>query len=880
MLFDHMREFWSKFRRRRRTLDDDLGDEIRSHIDFLTDENIARGMAPDEARAAARRDFGNATGTRERAREAWQFPHVESILQDLRYGLRAIRNAPAFSLVVVLTLALGIGANTAIFSVVYSVLLRPLPYPHGERLVVLNERTRKSDGFSVTWGNYRYWRAENHTLAAMAGYQTGDFTMTGRGDPVLTHAGVVTSSFFHLIGARPMLGRLPSEADDRPGAPPTVLVSEEFWAKKLGADPSAVGSTLALNGEPYEIIGVVNGPHFYTRPVDFYVSLGRSQPAAPPRTRHGSISVLALLKPGVTLAQTRADLSAIMQRLAAADPGPEDDHRATGEYLAESRIGEIRSALLMLMGAVALVLIVACGNVASLLLVRGTARAREIAIRSAIGAGRSRLARQLLTENLTLAALGGALGVLLAAACLRGLIAIGPRNIPRLSEASLDLNVLAFAIALTLTVGLIAGLAPVLTAGKVDLTTALKEGAPSATGSKGGQSLRSALVVAEIAITLVLAFGSGLLIRSLIAAQNAYPGFDPHNVLAIELQLPPSYKDRSQRTEFYDRLKQDVRALPGVLDVGGVNCPPSAGDCGDFWYSVLDHPAPARGDVPVALFNFADENYFRTMRIRLRAGRAFADTDRTADPPAAIVNETFARKWWPSSRLAVGQQIKYGGPYMPGPAYQIAGVVEDVGQMGLDEAPLPEVYLVYSQKNPPRAMVVMVRTHGDPAALMPAVRRRVARLDRNLPIQSLKTMDEWLGATLQRRRFNTLLLLLFAALAMILAGVGIYGVLNYWVNVREKEIAIRIALGARRSTILAWAGWEALRLAATGIVIGALAGWGSSRWLESLVYGVSARNPQTMIAAVVAVALAAALAASVPLLRATGVDPVRKLHDA
>ncbi len=636
-----------------------------------------------------------------------------------------------------------------------------------------------------------------------------------------------------------------------------------------------------MNGQPYEIIGVLNSPLFFPgRPVDLYVSLGRTQPTTSDRTRHGSIRVLALLKPSITLAEARADLSAIMQRLAQADPGPEEDHRATGEYLTESRIGKIRPALLMLMGAVALVLILACANVASLLLVRGTARAREIAIRSALGAGRARLARQLLTENLALAALGGGLGVLLAAACLRGLIAIGPHNIPRLSEASLDLHVLAFAIAVTLAVGLIAGLAPVLTAGKVDLTTALKEGAPTSTGSKGGQSLRSAFVVAEIAITLVLAFGSGLLVRSLIAAQNAYPGFDPHNVLAVELQLPPSYKDRSQRTEFYDRLKRDVRALPGVLDVGGVNCPPSAGDCGDFWYSVLDHPAPARGDVPVALFNFADENYFRTMRIRLRAGRTFANTDRIANPPAAMVNETFARKWWPSPRMAVGQQVKYGGPYTPGPEYQIVGVVEDVGQMGLDEAPLPEVYLAYSQTNPPRAMVVMVRIHGDPAVLMPALRRRVAKLDRNLPIQSLKTMDEWLGATLQRRRFNTLLLLLFAALAMILAGVGIYGVLNYWVNVREKEIAIRVALGASRSTILAWAGSEAVRLAAMGIVFGALGGWGASRSLESLVYGVSAHNPQTMVAAIVAVMAAAALAASVPLLRATRVDPVRKLHDA
>lgn len=698
-----LHEWLSKLSRvlqQRRGLDDELGEEMRSHLDFLIEDNIARGMPPADARVVARRHFGNETAARERAHEAWQFPRIETVLQDLRYALRGIRRSPSLSLIVILTLALGIGANTAIFSAVYSVLLRPWPYPGGERLVELEESTPSGSGISVTWINFQHWRSENHSFEDMAGFHTADFTLTGHGDAILTHAAVVTSSFFHLTGSRPLLGRLFSESDDRPGAAPTVLLSHEFWARMLGGDPSVLGSTLTLDGKTYQIVGVLRpGLRFLSRPTDFYVPLGPSMGNTVNRNQHGSMRVLARLKPGLTLAAGRADLDSIMHRLAVVDPGPENDHRAFATYLTESMTGNIRQTLLLLMGAVGLLLLLACANVASLLLVRSTARIREIAIRTAIGAGQGRLARQLLTENLVIAALGGALGLMLAGLCLRILVLMGPSDIPRLSDASLDVHVLIFAAAVTLSVGLLSGIAPVFTARKVDLTFALKEGSSGSGAGTRGHSLRNALVVSELAITLVLAFASGLLLRSLITAWNSYPGFDAHHLLALELQLPESsYKNDQAVAQFYRQLIQDLRAEPGVEAVGQVNCPPSAGDCGDWWYSIVGKSAPARSDVPLSLFNTADSAYFRVMRMRLLAGRGFTAADRAAGSPVAVINEEIARKWWRSPGEAVGYQIKVGGPYLKGPVYQIVGVVANVSQMGLDAAPLPEVYFPFAQR--------------------------------------------------------------------------------------------------------------------------------------------------------------------------------------
>jgi putative ABC transport system permease protein len=475
--------------------------------------------------------------------------------------------------------------------------------------------------------------------------------------------------------------------------------------------------------------------------------------------------------------------------------------------------------------------------------------------------------------------LGGAFGLLLAQLCLRTLVLAGPTDLPRLSKAGLDVHVLLFAAAVSVAVVLLAGLTPVVQMRHLDLTIALKEGSPQSGGGRRVHFFRNALVIAEIAITLVLSFASGLLLRSLIAAQTSYPGFDPNRLLALELMLPESrYHSDEMARQFYDRLMREVRSEPGVEAAGAVNSPPSGGDRGDWWYSIIDQPAPPRDDVPIALFNSADPAYFRTMHMRLLAGRSFSDADRAGGPRIAIINEEVARKWWKLPQLALGHQIKLGGPYMEGPTLEIIGVVGNVSQMGLDTAPFPEIYFAFAQRAS-RGMVVMIRTLGEPPRMISAIRQHVASIDPNVPIQSLRPFEKWLGASLERRRFSTVLLGIFAALAMILAAVGIYGVLNYWVSVRQKEIAIRLALGAQRSAILRWAGSHAGRLVMFGMVLGAFGAWAASRWLRSMLFGVSAQDPAMMFSAAGAVIAIAALAAAVPMWRAVRVDAVPNLRD-
>ncbi len=879
-----MRQWWSKVARalgRRRKLASELQQEMEAHLQFLIDENLERGMTPEEARAAARRHFGNATGVGERSYETWQFPTFESLLQDLRYAVRGIWRARVFSLIVILTLAVGIGANTAIFSAVYAVLLKPLPFPSGERLVWLGESSAKASGISVTWINFQHWRSENHTFESMAGYQKADLTLTGHGEAVLTHAGVVTNEFFRLTGSSPIMGRLFAARDDASQSAATVVITRAFWAATLSSDPQIIGKTITLNGTAYIVIGVLaRDPGFFLPPVDYYLPFRPSVAEASKRATHESMRVLALLKPGFTLSQARSDLDTIMQRLAKADPGPEDDHRAFAEFLTEQRTGDLTHVFVLLMASVCLVLVLACANIGGLLLMRMTTRAREMAIRTAIGAGRRRLARQLLTETVLITLIGGAFGIYLAGFGLQALQVLGPRDIPRLSEASLNLPVLIFAAALTLAVALVCSVVPLVSSDKVNLTILLKESSAGAGTSRMGHTLRGGLVIAEIAVAVILLFTAGILLRSLWAAETLNPGFEPGHLLALELQLPPlPYKSDGAILDFYGRLEAALRAQPGVESVGGVNCPPAAGDCGDWWYSVVEKPTPSPQDVPVTLVNMADTAYFRTMRIPLIAGRAFSDEDGADGPATAVINEEIARAWWKDPRSALGQHIKIGGPHMAGPVVEIVGVATDVPQIGLDSPPLPEIYLPATQRVD-AAMVVMIRTKGNPESMIATVRQTLASIDGNVPIQSLKTADTWLGATLVQRRFTTLLLVLFAGIAVILAGIGCYGVFNYWISCRRHEIAIRMAMGAGTIAILRRTGRQAARLGVIGLVLGLAGSWGASRWLNSLVFGVSSHDPFVFCSAALAAFLIVSLSAAVPLWRATQIDPIEALHQA
>ncbi len=879
-----MRQWWSKVARalgKRRNLADELQQEMDAHLQFLIDEKLERGMPLEQARAAARRHFGNATTVHEQSYQSWQFSTFESLCQDLRYAARGIWRARVFSLIVILTLAVGIGANTAIFSAVYAVLLKPLPFPSGERLVWLGESSAKASGISVTWINFEHWRMENHSFESMAAFQKADLTLTGRGQAVLTHAGVVTNQFFGLTGSRPIVGRLLTASDDAPRSPATVVLTRAFWVESLSADPQVIGKTITLNGTSYIVVGVLaRDPGFFLPTVDYYLPFRPSATQASKRDAHEWMRVLGLLKPGVTISQARSDLDTILQRLAQADPGPESDHRAFAEFLTEHRTGDLTHVFVLLMASVCLILILACANIGGLLLIRMTTRAREIAIRTAIGAGRRRLARQLLTETVSITLIGGAFGIVLAGFGLRAIEVLGPRDIPRLAEASLNLPVLIFAAALTLAVALVCSLVPVVSLNKVNLTILLKDSSTGAGTSRIGHALRGGLVIAEIAVAVILLFTSGILLRSLWAAETLYPGFEPTHLLALELQLPPlPYKSDAAILDFYGRLEAALAAQPGIESVGAVNCPPAAGDCRDWWYSVAEIPTPGPQDVPVTLVNMADSVYFRTMRIPLLAGRAFSDDDRAAAPTVAVINQEIARAWWHDPRSALGQHIKVGGPYMEGPVVEIVGVAANVPQIGLDSPPLPEIYLSAAQRVD-AAMVVMIRTKGNPESVIATVRQTLASVDDNVPIQSLKSADTWLGETLVQRRFTTLLLVLFAGIAVILASIGCYGVFNYWVSCRRQEIAIRMAMGADTIAILRRTGRQTAKLGVIGLVAGLTGSWAASRWLESLVFGVSTHDPVVFSSAALAAFLIVSLSAAVPLWRATQIDPIETLRAA
>ncbi len=871
-----MRTFWSKIFRRDPALDADLADELRAHFDMEVERHIDRGLTPEAARAAAHARFGNTTAIAERSHDAWRFPAIDSFFQDLRQGLRGLSRAPGFAAVVILTLACGIGLNTAIFSVVRTVLLKPLPYPNQDRLVYFGEKVGGSGLVSVTWVNYQHWRDANHTFEVMAARQFTTPTLTGRGEPRQTRGLVATASYFDVTGMRAQLGRLYSTQDDKAGAPAVAVLNHRFWSGALGSDPAVVGSTLILNGNPYEVIGVA-APLWEPWSVDYYLPLGRQNAGIVNRAQHGSTRILGRLKAGVTVAQARADLDSIMQRLAEADPGPERSHRSEGVLWIDDIAGGLRRTMIVLMGAAGLILLIACANVASLLLARNTSRASELAVRKAIGAGRFRLVRQLLTENLTVTAIGGIAGIGLAYLALSTLLKLAPAGIPRLADTSIDLPVLAFACAASVAAGLLAGIAPVFSAGNPDLAAVMKEGA-RVSGRKRRQSARNVLVVAEVALTFVLAFGSGLLLRSLMAAENADPGYDPHRLLSFSLKLPRSaYKTSDAAVQFYARLVPALRAVPGVVSVSSVFCAPGAGDCGDNWYSVVGRPTPARNEVPLTLVNAASADYFQMMGIPILEGRALNDaTD--ANRSVVLINQRLARRWWPRES-AVGHQLKLGGPYLDGDIVEIAGVAGNVKPFERDSQSMPEIYLLASTQRA-SDMTILVRAAADPIALVPAIRQQVRTLDKNLPLQSIATAEESLYAGLGSRRFTTFLLTLFAGLAMLLAAIGIYGLLSYWVAVREPEIAVRLALGARPGAILRWTSAQALRLAAIGIAFGSIGGWFAANLLESLVYGIPPRNPATMAAAALAVTAIAFASALIPARRAASVDPARRLHHA
>src|SRR5271157_118833 len=880
---------WIKQLLSRRRVYGDLSAEIQEHLEEKIDELVAGGMSREDAIHAARREFGNVTLLEERSREVWRWPSVEDFFMDVRYGLRVLRRNPGFAATAILTLALGIGATTAIFSVVDTVMFKPLPFPTADRLVrVRSVIAATGHGAVASYPDYLDWRARNHVFESMAVFRTNDFTLIGPREPLHLQGAVVSAQVFSLLGVTPALGRSFLPEEDNPaaaaGADPVIL-SYVLWQREFGADASVLGRTLQLGDQPFTVVGVMP-PAFHFpilgEPVELWTTIavdarGGANAMAAQRGAH-YLDVIGLLKPGVKLQRAQAEMAAIASALN--KQYPENKPRTVGIVPeVEGLIGPIRTPLLVLLAAVGCVLLIVCVNVANLLLARATERHKEMALRAALGASRRRAIRQLLTESVGLGLLGGGLGLALAVASLRVLVRLIPADIPRLTAIGLDARLLCFALLISLAAGILFGLAPALRVAKMSLTESLNEtGRGSGSGGKEHSGLRSALVVSEVSLAVVLLLGAGLLIQSFLRLIRVDPGFDPHHVLTFQLDTPAE-KQGAQVPAFFRDVVTQISALPGVSSASAVASLPLTGDNISSSIEIEGEPTPM-GSRPSADFNAVEPNYFRTLGISLVAGRDFTERDDSKSTPVVIVNRTLAQRFFPNQD-PIGKHVRpgIGNGYGPGepPMREIVGVIGDVKQSDLGSEAAPEVYAPLAQ-SPFYTMLMVVRTANDPRSLVEAARRQVASLDRNTPIYHAETLDQYFSESVAVPRFISLLLAGFAGVALLLACLGIYGVIAYIVVRRTREIGIRMALGARKGDVLRMVIGEGLRPALTGVVIGIIGALKLTRLLSGLLYGVKPTDPVTFAAVALILTGVALLASYIPARRATNVDPTVALR--
>lgn len=801
--------------------------------------------------------------------------------KEMKFALRRLLRAPGFTLVALATLALGIGANTAIFSVVDAVLLRPLPFPEPDRLVMVWQDYGRRGGPETEWfspGNFYDWREQNRTLDGMAAFTDyGPTLVTESGAEQLAGA-AVTQGFFRVLGVQPLLGRTFTPEEDTPGNDHVALVSYGFWRAHYGAD-AAVGSTITLNGVPTTVVGVL--PQGFEFPVlgsvDVWTPLGIDLPNG----SRGSIFLRAVgrLSPGVTLQEARTDLDGIAARLAEAYPGENTDVGAHLTLLHDQLAGGVRTGLLALLGAVALVLLIACVNLANLLLVRSAARRRDRAIRTALGAGPGRLAADVLLESLIVALAGAGAGVLLASWLIDALVTLAPINLPGTFTPALDGGVLAFAVLLSLATGLAFGLVPALYGLGGHVVTALKEGSAGAGLTRGGHRIRRTLVAGQVALAFALLVGAGLLLRSFEALRSVDPGFQPQGLVTFTVGLPqPDYPERQQVASFYDGFLERIRSLPGVGAAGMVSAVPMSGNDTDVDFVIEGEPPPAPGQTHVIWYRQADPAYFQTMRIPLLEGRPFTASDNP-DAPVVVMGEAAAQRFFPGED-AVGKRIKPGSdPSADRPWWTIIGVVGSVRHTGLDADPKSEMYIPQALA-PRRGMTVVVRAAGGaPQDLVPSIRAELRALDPNLAMAGVQTAERMIAGSVALPRFLTTSLVAFGLLALLLAGIGIYGVVAYAVGQRTRELGIRVALGAERRDVLGLVMGQGLAFVGAGLAIGLVAALALGHAIRGLLFQVPPQDPLTLLVVPVALAAVAALATYVPARRATRVDPVIALRD-
>lgn len=819
---------------------------------------------------------------------------MNTLWQDVRYGARMLLKNPGITFVVILALALGIGANTAMFSVINAVLLRPLPYHESDRLVFLNERSAVLDEMSISYPNFTDWRDQNQVFEKIGVYNRNSYNLTGAGEVERIPTGQVSADLFSALRVNAAIGRVFNNEEDKPGGPPVVVLSYGLWQRRFGGQMSILNQALTLNGKSYTVIGVMPQGYLYPSRVEMWVPVGQLSGDSnwQQRGNHPGLYAVARLKPGVTLAQADADMDNIAANLEKQYPDSNAGNRVRIRPLLEIFVRDARSTLWVLFGAVAFVLLIACANIANLLLARASARQKEMAIRSAMGAGRWRIARQLLTESVLLSLAGGILGLLIARWCIDFILYISPDAIPRSREISLDWRVLAFTVGVSFLTGILFGLVPALQAGVVDVHETLKE---TGRGTTGRHWVRSSLVVVEVATTLVLLIGAGLMIRSFYRLQNVNPGFSYARLASFTVSLPQrKYVTEEQRTEFFKRLLENISGLPGVEASAVASGLPLGNNGWQTSFLVDGQPPPPRDQTPLMEACTVTPDYFRAMNIPLLRGRYFTDQDNRsflagrdlsklnegermiAGVTSIIIDEEFARRHWPNED-SVGKRIKFGGDEKS-PALTVVGVVGRVKMEGLSQdSNRVQGYFPFWQL-PFTGMTVIIKATGDPNQLIASAREQVRQVDPDQPIYNIRTMDQIRAESVAGERLNLTLFSIFAGIALLLAIVGIYGVMSYTVTQRTHEIGIRMAIGAQQRDVFKMIMGQGMMLALIGIAVGLVGAFALTRLMATMLFGVTATDPATFAAIAILLTIVALLACYLPGRRATKVDPVVSLR--
>ncbi|MDQ1453688.1 MAG: hypothetical protein QOK38_3554 [Acidobacteriaceae bacterium] len=868
---------------------DDLAVSIQEHLEERTEELMEDGLSREEAVRKARREFGNVTVISERSREAWQWPRLESIWADVRFALHQLRKSPGFATTAILTLALGVGATTAIFSVVKAVLLAPLPYKDAGRIVAVwtANAARGDHGHPSTAADFAIWKQRGGVFEDLAPSYDDEHTLTGQGAPQLLIGYAVSANYLRILGVEPQLGRLYTDQEDSPKGPHVALLSDHLWRTTFHSDPGIVGKAITLDGSPYSVLGVMPRSFDYPTTVQIWTPTALA-PSAFDDYSHSYVRILGRLKPGITVAQAQTRLNALEAEIAAQHPDTDTGNRVVLVPLREQLVGDIRKPLLLLMAAVGLVLLIACANTAGLALARDAERQKEIAVRLALGATRLRLLRQFVTESLVLAGIGGAVGMPLAFAGTHFLVRLFPNDvanlgIPKITQIPIDRGVFAFAFGITLLTAVLFGIAPVVKAMRTHADTAMNDTTRGSTASRRANRSRNAIVISEVALSLILLTAAGLVVASFQRVVHADLGFQPDHLLSLEVLLPTDRYPRADQAKmrvFVDQVVKRLNALPGVRSAGATNFLPLSGFWGTSSFLLRGQAPPKEGQAPEVDDRVITPEYMHTMGIPLLRGRNFSDADRAGSPQVILINQTMAERFF-KGRDPISEELNLNPPAQ-GAAdkpdwWRIVGVTGDVKAFGQDQPTHADIYRSFDQQPFP-IVAFTIRTATDPASMIKTAEQALWSIDPELAIFKAIPMDRLADQSLAVRRASSVLVSAFAVLALVLACIGIYGVMAYAVTQRTQEIGVRMALGAQRGDVLRLILGLGLRLTIVGVLIGLAGSFVSARLLGSLLFEVSAANPLAFSLPAALLVAVTVLAAYLPARRAASIDPMRALR--